>query len=376
MKKILETLYKKTSTGKIQEWKVWTEENVIYSQSGQVDGKKIDSQDIVEEGKNIGRSNETTPAQQAEKEALGKWIARQREGYVDSIEKAENNETSKYVEGGIVPTTAMDFTKRLDKKHIEFPCYTQPKLDGIRCTYSNGKLWSRSRKEIISVPHITDFLTKHLPDVKQLDGELYNHDFKDDFEQITTIVGQRITPSENHELVQYHVYDIPLNKLFHERLVELNRLADQNKCLKVVTTTKCNSEEHAEELLTHALELGYEGLMLRNMNAPYEYKRSKHLQKYKVFMDKEFQVVGVEEGRGKLKGHAGSFVCVTKEGNSFNTKLVGKLVELKQYYDNPEKYIGKWLTVKFQGYTNKNNVPRFPTAQRFRDEILDQNIGE
>ena len=94
-----------------------------------------------------------------------------------------------------------------------------------------------------------------------------------------------------------------------------------------------------------------------------------YLQKYKVFEDAEFEITGVEEGRGKLAGHAGSFICVTKEGNEFKAKLKGKLSDLKEYWENQKQYIGKTLTVQFQGLTNKNNVPRFPVALRFRENL-------
>jgi DNA ligase-1 len=107
--------------------------------------------------------------------------------------------------------------------------------------------------------------------------------------------------------------------------------------------------------------------MARNVDGYYVNKRSTDLLKIKQFMDEEFRVVNVEEGRGKLAGH-GIFVCKTETGEEFRAKMMGDTSELKKYWDQPKLAVGRFLTVKFQGYTKKNNVPRFPVAMRFRDE--------
>ena len=113
------------------------------------------------------------------------------------------------------------------------------------------------------------------------------------------------------------------------------------------------------------LEDGYEGTIIRNMHGPYENKRSYHLQKYKDFIDSEFPIVGIEEGRGKLAGHVGNFVCEYK-GNTFGVKLKGSTEFLKECYENHELWKDKWMSVKFQGYTSTNFVPRFPVGLKIR----------
>ncbi len=363
-------LYKKTSTGKIQTWEVWVEGNTMHSQSGQLEGKKVKSEDTVKAGKNIGKANETTPDEQAILEAESRWRGKKKKGYVEKIDDAQENKTSSLVEGGYLPTLAHVYEKR--KKDIVFPCAAQPKLDGVRSTWTGGsQMWSRTRKEMVSVPHIGKFNNEHI-DFEKLDGELYHHDYRNDFEKITHITNQKKTPTEDHEIVQYHVYDIPSSKPFNQRMEDLRRLREatwewDNCPIVVVETVICEDEESLMEYREQCLEAGYEGAMVRNLDAPYEYKRSKHLQKLKVMEDAEFEIVGVEEGRGKLAGHAGSFVCQTEEGNCFNAKLKGKLSSLKDYFENFYKYDEKMLTVQFQGYTNKSNVPRFPVGLRIRD---------
>src|ERR1700722_782426 len=78
-------LYKKTSTGADQMWCIFTTNNIIYTQWGQVDGVKQLGEEVIKEGKNIGRSNQTSPTQQAESEALSQWENKLKKGYVKDL---------------------------------------------------------------------------------------------------------------------------------------------------------------------------------------------------------------------------------------------------------------------------------------------------
>ena len=115
------------------------------------------------------------------------------------------------------------------------------------------------------------------------------------------------------------------------------------------------------------VENGFEGLMLRNKNGIYKHGRSYDLQKVKTFLDSEFPVVAIEEGRGKMAGKA-MFVCDAGNGETFRVKMVGNLEALADYLVEPEKWIGKQLTVKYQGMSAYGQ-PRFPVALRFREDI-------
>ena len=372
--KTLPMLYKKTSTGAIQTWSVKVIGATMYSESGKLNGKMVPTEDTIRAGKNIGRSNETTPEEQAVLEAEARWTKKKKGGYVESINDAENNKTSKLVEGGYLPMLAHVFAKQ--GKHIVFPCAAQPKLDGIRSTYTGGKqIWSRTRKQLKGVPHIPKVLATLLKDNRigtgMTDGELYNHSLKDNFEEIVHIVKQETKPTDNHEIVEYHIYDLPSELPFSGRLEQMKRLdkvLSTTSPIKIVETVICNNLEELMKYNDDCLELGYEGIMARNLDSPYEFKRSKHLQKIKLFDDGEFPIIGMNEGRGKLTGSCGSFIC-THEGRPFDVKLKGKLSELKKYWDNQSEYIGKQLTVQYQGFTKKNNVPRIPIGLRIRDEL-------
>jgi DNA ligase-1 len=384
LKKFL-TLYKKTSTGAIQYWDIAVYE-MAYGFHGRTDpayGANIitkygqigtdnpqETKDSIMAGKNVGKKNETTPYAQAEAEAQSKWEKQKKKGYVESIEAAQNDELDDLIEGGVVPMLAHKFSDQGHK--IKFPAHIQPKLDGIRCiaVIKDGEctLWSRTRKKITSMPHIAQeleavFETKDIV----LDGELYNHDFRDNFEHIVSMVRQE-EPDERHTDVQYHIYDIVSEDQFNVRNATLVKLFDVYEffTLKLVETF-CIPEEKVMDIFNRFRDQGYEGAMLRNSTSLYVNKRSYDLQKVKQFEDDEFEIIGVEEGRGKLAGHVGAFVCKMSNGKEFLAKSKGSTERLKAYWDNPKLWLGKKLTVQYQGLTGAEKVPRFPVGIEIRD---------
>lgn len=375
--KQLPTLFKKTSTGADQEWAIGTEGAVIVTKWGQVGGSIQETRDEIKTGKNIGRSNETTATQQAELEAHSQWEKKLKKGYVQDLKSAKAGLTDDIIEGGIFPMLAHRFDEQGHK--LVYPCYVQPKLDGHRCIAMidvDGKctLWSRTRKPITSMTHIVAAIERLGMHSTIFDGELYNHDYRDSFEILTSYIrnsdptpGSDKTPGS--EIVQYHIYDLPSSWTFEKRweFLRANQVHRLNP-LFLVLTTRVEDEDELMVEFNKYLELGFEGAIARNANGQYVNKRSYDLLKIKEFADAEFEVIGVEEGRGKLVGHA-IFVCKGANGVHFRAKLKGKTEELKQYFDNPKLAVGRQLTVKYQGLTNKNGVPRFPVALRFRDAV-------
>ena len=373
----LVTLYKKATTGKIQMWKIYVLDQrgsataaVIVTEHGQVNGKIQTTQDLITEGKNVGKKNETTPRQQAEAEAQAKWEKQKKKGYVESIEAAQNDETDDLIEGGVVPMLAHKFAEQAHK--ITYPAFVQPKLDGIRCIaiVKDGActLWSRTRKPITSMPHIVQELEAIFENRDIiLDGELYNHEYKKDFEKIVSAVRQE-EPGEGHELVQYHMYDMVDSANFGTRFQILNNIFGLYNfySLKLVQTEMCESEDKVMDFFDKFRAQGYEGAMMRNADSKYVNKRSYDLQKVKEFDDGEYSIVGITEGRGKLAGHA-IFVCVDDKGDQFEAKLKGETSKLKEYFENHELWKGKKLTVQYQGLTGAKKVPRFPVGVAIRD---------
>ena len=375
------TLYKKTSTGAIQFWDIWVEPDAqgaaIWTKYGQLDTDSPQTtKDVISKGKNVGKKNETSSGQQAEAEAKGKWEKKKKSGYVESLVGAETGELDDLIEGGVVPMLAHKFSEQGHK--ITFPCYTQPKLDGIRCIaiVKDGEctLWSRTRKPIHSCPHIVQELEAAFSDRNIIfDGELYNHDMKKDFEKIVHLVRQT-EPTEGHEIVQYHIYDLvnderTADSTFEGRLetLEIIFAAYEFESIKQVETQPVFVEEEIMVYFEEFVKRGYEGSMLRNEKSKYVNKRSYDLLKVKEFQDDEFEIIGIDEGRGKLSGHVVAFKCRTAEGKEFFAKMSGDTKRLRDYFTDHKLWEGKRLTVKYQGLTGKESVPRFPVGIAIRD---------
>ena len=203
----------------------------------------------------------------------------------------------------------------------------QPKLDGVRCLiqYDNGVVtaYSRTGKVWKNIDHITwnlyKFFDKH-PNVV-LDGELYNHDFRDDFEQIISMVRKTKPTAEarikSRENVQFHCYDIVNRKMkFSTRDLWITEYLSTSYCVKHVPTRKVTSESGAKLVHQEHLKAGYEGSIVR-LDTPYQCKRSHSLRKFKDFSDAEANIVGYEEGKGKRTGTLGKFIMQDDDGNQF-----------------------------------------------------------
>lgn len=383
----LPTLYKKTQTGAVQysklsyafasmDSKVPRDQRhaVVITEFGQVGtNNPQETVDLIKEGKNIGKSNETTPYAQAKTEAKSKWESKIKKRYLESYDRALVGENP--LDGEIV-MRADKYENRMKK--LKWPVFVQPKLDGIRCIAKmvDGKchLFTRSQKEIKSLP----YLAKHIENIYEehqigehisLDGELYNHEYREDFNKIQSAVVRDEPLEGNEDLIQFHIYDvIGLHFGYGERNSFIESVLPASEFIYKVVTKTAGCDEEVEKIFHEFLSLGYEGAMVRDDRTPYEHKKSKSLLKVKIFEDDEFEIVGVVEGNGKLRGHAGSFICDNKDGQTFKAKLKGELDNLREYWDNFENYKGKQLKVQFQGRTPKNK-PRFPVGLHIREEL-------
>lgn len=376
----LPTLYKKTNTGAVQQWTVSVDCNPDHSTAydvhtiyGQVGGAMTPTSDTVFEGKNLGKKNATTPMQQAQLQAQQTWDKKKKQGYVEDMAVAAVTDNALEA---IKPMLAHVYEDH--PKKVQWPAYVQPKLDGMRCIAivkdRKCKLYSRTQKPIETVPHIVAALENLARGLNRdfiLDGELYNHVLKHDFNRIMSII-KRDEVHPECKVVQFHVYDMPsVPAEFLDRMLDLKGLLhglDDDHPLQFVETEIVGSEEEMMARMEQAIEAGYEGLMYRNPKSLYEGKRSHGLLKVKTFKDAEFEVCGVEEGNGRLQGKAGAIWCytdATKE-KKFKAKMQGTLESLTDYLVNFHNYNGKQLTVKFQNLT-PDGIPRFPVGIRFRE---------
>ena len=365
--KTFTTLYKKASTGADLQWRCWADGDTYYEEYGQIGGKLQRTPGTKCAGKNIGRANGTTPEQQAQAEALAKWEKKQKaHNYTTTLEAAQAGESSDMVDGGILPMLAHKYKDHSDK--VKWPAYAQRKLDGHRCIAvvdAKGKctLWSRTRKPILSMPHIVAAVERQCAPGTVLDGELFASGYNGRFEELTSLIRPAYA-KPGHELLEYWVYDCSTDAPFSKRTLLVQGLQQP---LVTVETVVVQDENEMRTLFQQYIEEGFEGLMLRDGDSKYVGKRSVGLLKVKERDDSEFVLVGVEEGKGKLSGH-GIFVLRTPGGKEFRAKMKGDTSKLKQYWDSPKRWIGRQVTVAYQGLTS-DGIPRFPVAVRFKDDI-------
>ena len=236
----------------------------------------------------------------------------------------------------------------------------QPKLDGVRCIiqYEGGgmpKAYSRTGKEWKNIDHILFNLSPWFalnPNVI-LDGELYNHDLKDDFEKIISLVRKQkptdLDALESADMVQFHCYDIiDETKTFEERMNFITQAVPRNHCIHHVKTQAVGSETLAKVIHQQNLDNGYEGSILRT-NDVYKCGRSWSLRKFKDFHDTEATIIGYVDGKGKRTGTLGKFIMQDDEGVEFGCPP-GKgytYKDLANMLDNIGDYIGQRATFTF-----------------------------
>jgi DNA ligase-1 len=356
----LSKLFKRAVNGKTLEWEIEVENNCFRTISGYTDGIKTTSEWTCCEAKNVGKKNATTAEQQALAEAIAMHRKRIETGSFENINEID---TPVYFK----PMLAHDYNDYKDK--IKFPIYSQPKLDGIRCIVRADGMWSRNGKQIISAPHIYEALKpwfEQNPDLI-LDGELYAEKDVADFNTIISCV-RKTKPTaadlETSKKIQYWVYDIPsIDGTFIERFHELLDFNLPDCCVKVQTDQIDNDNDLSAYYFDY-MAAGYEGQILRT-DSLYENKRSKSLLKYKQFLDSEFTILGVEEGKGNHAGKVGR-LNFEINGKPFDAAVNGDWEYIERLWHSREGLIGKVATVKYFELT-EDGIPRFPKVIAIRD---------
>jgi len=370
----LASLYKRDTKGKLRIWTVeygFDSDDVAGTRTiaGLIDGQKVTSEWNLSIAKNVGKANGTTAKTQAISEAQSSWDQKADKEYFENIDDVDSYELFK-------PMLANDFTKKPVTSG-----YTQPKLDGIRCLVNKHGMNSRSGKPINSCPHIAEALENFVKDYPNitLDGELYNHELKSDFQKIVSLVRKvKCRPeeiAESAELVEYHIYDMfdadNPDMPFIDRMaflvkhlpVEGNYLDGLGKIV-IVETAKTDTTADIDKMYGEYTEAGYEGQMVRQ-NSAYECKRSKNLLKRKEFITEEFKVVSVEEGNGNWSGYAKRFNLQLSNGTQFSSGIRGSQAKLKELLNAETP---NWATCRYFELSN-DGIPRFPV-------VIDYGYGE
>lgn len=400
------TLFNLDTKNKVRQWSISVLQNhddtaTITVSQGLKDGNLTDRSTHITTGKNLGRSNETTPAQQAVSEAESK-IAKQRDrGYCDEVPTTQGQNGM----GFIKPMLALASDKV--KGEVDWSeYYVQPKLDGFRMLARFNILdgcWSLYTRQgkAISVPHIEKALGELSIAFKRagivlnygdtLDGELYCHDLT--FQQISSAAKKS---GENTGKLKYCLYDYirdDLNRSYDARLTDLLHVEGWNSTLEIVTTVKLGTDNPSaqwDELHAHWISQGYEGSIARHGASEYKAAgRDKRMIKRKDFHDEEFEIVGIDRAvkpaptvsdvrlypEGSLVmmnegiyAYQAQFICKTSEGKEFKATLEGGVLSrAKLYAADDSDYVGEQATCKYFEMTD-DGIPRHPIARR-RDEL-------
>jgi hypothetical protein len=419
----LETLYKRSKTGEIQYWEVSSIPQTdgtctIFKKAGRLGTTKPTTHfENIREGKNIGRSNETTPAQQGELQARSDWNKKRDEGYKslkdlniiivgpteECVKENPPDGNGRYsaavadyfkrlaelleenlprfntdASGNVKPMLAKDWNKG---KGIKFPQLQEKKLDGVRtlCIVQNNaasitvQFLSRSGKPYDTIFHLTNFLgTK--PDVFPmgttiLDGELYFHGWT--LEEINQAV-KKHRPGIT-EKIEFWFFDLPLltelpQQARTEKVHELAHKLDPQQTLikptesRIVMSVAEATENHDAWVLD-----GFEGAMLKEPNAKYEQGcRSSNWRKMKEFDDTEFEIIGYELGQ---RGSEDLMLQIQSGPEIVPVKMQGTRETKAALYERAKsgELIGKQLTVKHFGLS-KYGVVNLPTGKAIREE--------
>lgn len=264
------------------------------------------------------------------------------------------------------------------------PVYIQPKLDGVRCLFTKDGAFSRTGKQFMNVAHLELALEQYFKDHPHttLDGELYNHELKNDFEKIISLVRKQKPTIEDQveaqKMVQFHVYDFFMESTNVPYRTRMNNLVTSdlygikdsfgNCPIKYVPTQITPNFEHARLVHESYLDKGYEGSIIR-LNELYKHGRSYGLMKFKDFQDTEATIVDYQEGKGKREGTLGKFIMQDDDGNIFGCPP-GKgynYSDLKCMLENIHKYMGQRATFTYFQRTNAGSYrhPLFKTLRNY-----------
>ena len=401
------TLYKRDKKGKVRAWTIEHDAVSYWTISGiHPDGKMTKTAPTFVEQKNVGKANETSLEQQVLNEVASKVQYQIDQGFTYDIPTEEKR---------FEVSLANKYQDRIEKNKLDFPYIVEPKLDGVRCYIKmvdgDIRMFSRKHKEFKSVPHLTEnrfiieFFKKY-PDAI-LDGELYNHSLKDDFNKIVSLV-KKTKPTaadleESKKIVEYHCFDsyYPSESQlkYVERKVRIGEIISDIRGTDILfkeTVVTCEEvkivglffvqqksnneymwwmnvakdEKMTEEAIHNCVELGYEGVMLKK-DVPYFFGRSFDMLKYKRFFDKEYRIVDFEEGNGNLVGIAAAVICETEDGQTFKAGVMGTQDYARDLFTNKDLYKGKMATIVYQALTpmkdGKGGVPRFGKMREIRN---------
>lgn len=401
-----EILYKRTKTGAIQQYNICvlavlcSGSAIIVKESGQLGGKQIKHEEFISEGKNIGKSNETTPYEQACLQAQSDWLKKKDGGYKSlkdlniKLDINDGRGINYFKDGtlfcgigycldaalpqfntGISNIPLPMLAKAVNWDKVTYPCYIQPKLDGVRCLMVSSinksrspstVFLSRSGKEYITLNHIRIDVDSHqysyMPGEFILDGEIYSDELT--FQEIVSAVKKQKPDSLK---LHFRAYDIVNDKKQYQRIEQVRELVDRidSNYIQYVITVTASVKDDIIHHYNKWVSEGNEGAMIRHYNGIYgQGQRSSDLLKVKEFNDAEFEFISFEKGQRDEDLIA---VCKNDAGE-FKAKMIGTVTQKQKLFIDfgNNKFDNVKLTIKYFGLTD-SKLPRFPIGIGFRN---------
>lgn len=289
-----------------------------------------------------------------------------------------STKTLNKVQSNFIPTFDVALAQKFDMKRIKSSeVFIEPKLDGIRCLAivenREVKLYTRAGKLITN---FDDTVGSELATLNDgcYDGEIMSTDFTELMRQVYRKDDKDISD------VYFALFDyVPLkewkeksSKLHAWRRYEILKcrvkLAEA-KYLTVVERERIKSDyDKIKNIHDRYVNRGYEGAMIKTIDAPYCFGRDYSVMKFKAFFDADVPIIGYKEGTGKHQNKLGSFL-VDYKGVEVNvgSGLTDELRE--QLWLNPEEHVGRIIEVRYQEETPDGSL-RFPTFVCFRNDKL------
>lgn len=273
---------------------------------------------------------------------------------------------------GLIPTFDVMLGTPFEKCNIPENTWfsISQKLNGNRCVYYNGELYTRQGKLYTGLDHIKKEIENVVTRERVLDGELIYRNTEGLTDSEAFQKGTGIANSNQAlktELI-YVIFDILTkeefnrgysDKSYSERFKTLNSLSG---CLQVCHYQHIKvvpffyqgiDQSQIWKWLDYAEEHDMEGIML-NLNTPYECKRTKNLIKVKKFKSCDLLCTGVEEGTGRNKGKLGAIICdykgfPLKVGSGFSAD------DREHFWKWSDEIVGKIVSVKYKEETRNKD---------------------
>ena len=286
-------------------------------------------------------------------------------------------------------------SKVTGKKRIEV------KLDGVRVitiVYPDGRVdqFSRNGKELVNFEHIKQQLSQNAHTFTEpmvLDGEVMSSSFQDLMKQV-----HRKSDVKANDAVLWLFDALPL-KDFEQGLCKIKQ-KDRSDWLNTWYNSKLAKSMANVACLDHAvvdldtdegqklysmynksaIENGYEGIMIKDLDAPYECKRSHAWLKQKPFIEVSLEVRDVEEGTGRNLGRLGALVAAgIDDGRSIQVNVGSGFSDSArtEFWLARDSIIGKIIEVRADAVTQNQDGSyslRFPRFLRFRGFEVGEKI--